>query len=448
MLQLDYKKYFANHQVKAGDTFATRGGYDVKAKISNSTINTYALSLYTKDFCKLDDKTLQMFEDLKKGRVPKQYKAIMQALCEKCGEFADSFMINTARLRAYISDCDKQEKNRNIKNKLSKLNDQFLLLWLERNLSSETQAINDKNCYILAPNAYLEAQVGHVKNFNIQEIEKFNLLHDCAFIVIKLTNADFLWDKRDKKFLQELENAVSREQKPIEIEPMMMSYFAQGDLHKRQKLEYFLPRIYCIIVENDSIKVMNNDYQSLDITWLGMAVFELEIFKSPWISFELDEKLVIFSSKILRSRYDSDIYQKICDIKDDRIRPRKTWVLERLNMLCNDRLLDLRYIYYYLEDCNVFVKREFLNELKKIKDNLSYKNFSKYQTYETRKWLINDISHLYAHMHGYLKYKSGDELAQIYFEQLLGRNIKEFIKCYKPLFLKESSFEEIKFDDI
>ena len=383
--------------------------------ILNSLVNTYALSLFVSkfyDFSKENDLSiLKKMVDKKRDR---QTKKFMDEVCKVCGKDED-LIVNVPRLRGYIKNFDEKDRNKrkHINAILKKIYEEFFaLIKLDQNLvPSQKQHINDKNSYILAPNDDLEKHVKSLKSRSIDDDEKFIYMQDAAFIMMCLSPGYYFWDCECKDFSSS------------QLDDMTL-YLLSYDYDK-VKVQRFLKSMNVLIIKRGFVMGLDRDNQTLVFSNMGSEIFELEIFKDRYISFREDDALVIFSPAFF-GNFDQ-IYDEIWKIKQNVIKIKTTPTKKRLRSLDDSSLLDPELIYKSLKDENIFVLSKFKKELDNLKNDLSYKNFELNKDRYARQWLIDDIYGLYLAVHTPFRYKNSEELAKIYFEDILGKSLNLFI---------------------
>ena len=382
--------------------------------ILNSIVNTYALSLFVGkfyDFSKNDHALLEKVVDKKRD---KQTEKFMDEVCKVCGKDED-LIVNVPRLRGYIKNFDEQikSKRKQINIKLEKICEEFFaFIKLDQNLvPSQKQHINDKNSYILAPNEYLEKHVKSLKSRSIGDDKKFAYMQDAAFIMMCLSPGNYLWDCKYTDFSSsQLDD---------------MTLYLLSYVYDEAKVQRFLKSMNVLIIKRGFVMGIDRDNQALVFSNMGSEIFELEIFKDRYISFREDDALVIFSPAFF-GNFDQ-IYDEIWKIKQNVIKIKTTPTKKHLRSLDDSLLLDPELIYKSLKDENIFVLSKFKKELDNLKNDLSYKNFEINKDRYARQWLIDDIYGLYLAVHTPFRYKNSEELAKIYFEDLLGKSLNLFI---------------------
>ena len=382
--------------------------------ILNSLVNTYALSLFVGkfyDFSENDHALLEKVVDKKRNM---QTEKFMDEVCKVCGKDED-LIVNVPRLRGYIKNFDEKinSKRRQINIKLKKVCEEFFaLIKLDQNLvPSQKQHINDKNSYILAPNEYLEKHVKSLKSRSIDDDKKFAYMQDAAFIMMCLRPGNYLWDCEYTDFSSS---------QPDDMPLYLLSY-----VYDEAKVQRFLKCMNVLIIKRGFVMGLDRDNQELVFSNMGSEIFELEIFKDRYISFREDDVLVIFSPAFF-GNFDQ-IYDEIWKIKQNVIKIKTIPTKKCLRSLDDSLLLDPELIYKSLKDENIFVLIKFKKELDNLKNDLSYKNFEINKDRYARQWLIDDIYGLYLAVHTPFRYKNSEELAKIYFEDILGKSLNLFI---------------------
>ena len=383
--------------------------------ILNSVVNTYALSLFVSkfyDFSKNDHALLEKVVDKKRDKLTEKF---MDEVCKVCGKDED-LIVNVPRLRGYIKNFDEKinSKRRQINIKLKKVCEEFYaLIKLDQNLlSSQKQHINDKNSYILAPNEYLEKHIKSLKSRSIGDDKKFAYMQDAAFIMMCLNLGEYFWKGKYKDFLSS--------------QPDGMPLYLLSYVYDEAKVQRFLKSMNVLIIKRGFVMGLDRDNQELVFSNMGSEIFELEIFKDRYISFREDDVLVIFSPAFF-GNFDQ-IYDEIWKIKQNVIKIKNTPTKKSLRSLDDSLLLDPELIYKSLKDENIFVLSKFKKKLDNLKNDLSYKNFEINKDRYAKQWLIDNIYGLYVVLHAPLKRKDANELAKIYFEDLLGESLNLFIK--------------------
>ena len=381
--------------------------------ILNSIVNTYALSLFVGKFYDFSENDHALLEKVVDKKRDMQTEKFMDEVCKVCGKDED-LIVNVPRLRGYIKNFDEKidSKRRQINIKLKKVCEEYALIKLDRNLSlSQKQHINDKNSYILAPNEYLEKHVKSLKSRSIDDDKKFAYMQDAAFIMMCLRPGNYLWDCEYTDFSSS---------QPDDMPLYLLSY-----VYDEAKVQRFLKSMNVLIIKRGFVIGLDRDNQELVFSNMGSEIFELEIFKDRYISFREDDVLVIFSPAFF-DNFDQ-IYDEIWKIKQNVIKIKTTPTKKHLRSLDDSLLLDPELIYKSLKDENIFVLSKFKKELDNLKNDLSYKNFEINKDRYARQWLIDDIYGLYLAVHTPFRYKNSEELAKIYFEDILGKSLNLFI---------------------
>ena len=381
--------------------------------ILNSIVNTYALSLFVGKFYDFSENDHALLEKVVDKKRDMQTEKFMDEVCKVCGKDED-LIVNVPRLRGYIKNFDEKidSKRRQINIKLKKVCEEYALIKLDRNLSlSQKQHINDKNSYILAPNEYLEKHVKSLKSRSIDDDKKFAYMQDAAFIMMCLRPGNYLWDCEYTDFLSS---------QPDDMPLYLLSY-----VYDEAKVQRFLKCMNVLIIKRGFVMGLDRDNQELVFSNMGSEIFELEIFKDRYISFREDDVLVIFSPAFF-DNFDQ-IYDEIWKIKQNVIKIKTIPTKKCLRSLDDSLLLDPELIYKSLKDENIFVLSKFKKELDNLKNDLSYKNFEINKDRYARQWLIDDIYGLYLAVHTPFRYKNSEELAKIYFEDILGKSLNLFI---------------------
>ena len=383
--------------------------------ILNSVVNTYALSLFVGKFYDFSKNDHALLEKVVNKERDKQTEKFMDKVCKVCGKDED-LIVNVPRLRGYIKNFDEKinSKRRQINIKLKKVCEEFYaLIKLDQNLlSSQKQHINDKNSYILAPNEYLEKHIKSLKSRSIGDDKKFAYMQDAAFIMMCLNPGEYFWKGKYKDFLSS--------------QPDGMPLYLLSYVYDEAKVQRFLKSMNVLIIKRGFVMGLDRDNQELVFSNMGSEIFELEIFKDRYISFREDDVLVIFSPAFF-GNFDQ-IYDEIWKIKQNVIKIKNTPTKKSLRSLDDSLLLDPELIYKSLKDENIFVLSKFKKKLDNLKNDLSYKNFEINKDRYAKQWLIDNIYGLYVVLHAPLKRKDANELAKIYFEDLLGESLNLFIK--------------------
>ena len=417
-----------------------------KRSYSNSLINIYALCLFAVEFYRFnetDDLDNIFYPHIgSKASDLKQVKKDMERICKECGKDALRLIANFVNLKTYIKDSDKKQdsERRNINKLLKKLsNEYYLILNLAKNLSNQVQHINDKNSYILSPNAYLQNHVKHIKHeLNFSDDEKFYYLQDSALVMICLyveTN-EFVWIiKKSNLDFKSLDM-------PMPILPEnIIGYITSTEAYKEQKLYKFIQDISVLIIKDGLVEAIDKDNRTVSFINLKAEIFKLEIFKDRYISFRENDSLVIFSPRFFNGNF-SQIYADITKIRNKEISYKKSLIKGLLRTLNDSSLLEPKAVYRDLKKANVFVLEKFLSVLNSLKSNLSYKSFITSQNNTSRSWLIDDIYGLYTYTHSFCEHKTPKELAKIYFEDIIKQSLNDYLNKHNyPLFAQNIDFE-------
>ena len=381
--------------------------------ILNSVVNTYALSLFVGKFYDFSKNDHALLEKVVNKERDKQTEKFMDEVCKVCGKDED-LIVNVPRLRGYIKNFDEKidSKRKQINKKLKKVCEEYALIKLDKNLvPSQKQHINDKNSYILAPNEYLEKHVKSLKSRSMVDDKKFAYMQDAAFIMMCLNSGEYFWKGEYEDFPSS--------------QPDDLTFYLSGYVYEEAKVQRFLKSMNVLIIKRGFVMGLDKDNQALVFSNMGSKIFKFEIFKDRYVSFREDDALVIFSPAFFGN------FDQICDeiwkIKQNVIKIKNTPTKKSLRSLDDSLLLDPELIYKSLKDENIFVLSKFKKELDNLKNDLSYKNFEINKDRYARQWLIDDIYGLYLATHAPFRYKNSEELAKIYFEDLLGKSLNLFI---------------------
>ena len=412
--------------------------------IKDSVINLYALALKEKGFYNFKDYETNDYEKLKSiaynplldtkkkgyGREKKIADQVKNTLGLECSQEPHKYLINTFYIKKYISDSglSASSEYKHFKNLFNDLFERLTLLSI-KNKSSQSQAINDKNCYVLSPCEHLKNHVKNIKDFKIDEYEKYERLQDSAFIILTSLKASYTWELRNIEALLRKEIA-----KQIQIESNLkynMAFYAFkniGDI----RFYHFIKNIAAIIAYKGGVTLIDNDYRTVDLKDIGMEIFELDIFKDRWISFRYKDNLVIFSKKYPRF-YEFD--KMADDISAVRTR-RKIYGKEnfaRAINACLSRFLDIDKSLRLIERSNLLLSNDFKDALGgEFKKSLSYKYAKQERNYLNEAWLKSDLKFLYqATNPWYDKNLSKEETAMLILKEKTGVILPEFIKKYK-----------------
>jgi len=436
------------HAKKLGETNKTAyisNNDERKEKlIKDSIINLYALALKQKEFYDFKDYETNDYEKLKSiaynplldtkkkgyGREKKIADQVKNTLGLECSQEPHKYLINTFYIKKYISDSglSASSEYKHFKNLFNDLFERLTLLSI-KNKSSQSQAINDKNCYVLSPCEHLKNHVKNIKDFKIDEYEKYERLQDSAFIILTSLKASYTWELRNIEALLRKEIA-----KQIQIESNLkynMAFYAFkniGDI----RFYHFIKNIAALIACEGGVTLIDNDYRTVDLKDIGMEIFELDIFKDRWISFRYKDNLVIFSKKYPRF-YEFD--KMADDISAVRTR-RKIYGKEnfaRAINACLSRFLDIDKSLRLIERSNLLLSNDFKDALGgEFKKTLSYKYAKQERNYLNEAWLKSDLKFLYqATNPWYDKNLSKEETAMLILKEKTGVILPEFIKKYK-----------------
>ena len=436
------------HAKKLGETNKTAyisNNDERKEKlIKDSIINLYALALKQKEFYDFKDYETNDYEKLKSiaynplldtkkkgyGREKKIADQVKNTLGLECSQEPHKYLINTFYIKKYISDSglSASSEYKHFKNLFNDLFERLTLLSI-KNKSSQSQAINDKNCYVLSPCEHLKNHVKNIKDFKIDEYEKYERLQDSAFIILTSLKASYTWELRNIEALLRKEIA-----KQIQIESNLkynMAFYAFkniGDI----RFYHFIKNIAALIACEGGVTLIDNDYRTVNLKDIGMEIFELDIFKDRWISFRYKDNLVIFSKKYPRF-YEFD--KMADDISAVRTR-RKIYGKENFARVINACLsgsLDIDRSLRLVEGSNLLLSNNFKDKLKEeFKNSLSYKYAKRDRNYLNEAWLKSDLKFLYqATNPWYDKNLSKEETAMLILKEKTGVILPEFIKKYK-----------------
>ena len=436
------------HAKKLGETNKTAyisNNDERKEKlIKDSIINLYALALKQKEFYDFKDYETNDYEKLKSiaynplldtkkkgyGREKKIADQVKNTLGLECSQEPHKYLINTFYIKKYISDSglSASSEYKHFKNLFNDLFERLTLLSI-KNKSSQSQAINDKNCYVLSPCEHLKNHVKNIKDFKIDEYEKYERLQDSAFIILTSLKASYTWELRNIEALLRKEIA-----KQIQIESNLkynMAFYAFkniGDI----RFYHFIKNIAALIACEGGVTLIDNDYRTVNLKDIGMEIFELDIFKDRWISFRYKDNLVIFSKKYPRF-YEFD--KMADDISAVRTR-RKIYGKENFARVINACLsgsLDIDRSLRLVEGSNLLLSNDFKDKLKEeFKNSLSYKYAKRDRNYLNEAWLKSNLKFLYqATNPWYDKNLSKEETAMLILKEKTGVILPEFIKKYK-----------------
>ena len=436
------------HAKKLGETNKTAyisNNDERKEKlIKDSVINLCALALKEKGFYDFKDYETDDYEKLKniaynpllqakeKGysRERNIVGRIKNTLGLECSQNPHKYLINTFYIKKHISNnrSNTRSEDRHLKNLFNDLFERLTLLSVE-NKSSQPQAVNDKNCYIISPCKVLENHVRNIKSFKIDEYEEYRLFQDSAFIVLTSLKTSYTWELRNIEALLRKEIA-----KQIQIESNLkynMAFYAFkniGDI----RFYHFIKNIAAIIAYKGGVTLIDNDYRTVDLKDIGMEIFELDIFKDRWISFRYEDSLVIFSRKYPKFYEFDETAEDINAVRAGRkIYGKENFA--RIVNTCLSRFLDIDKSLRLIERSNLLLSNDFKDKLKEeFKNSLSYKYAKRDRNYLNEAWLKSDLKFLYqATNPWYDKNLSKEETAMLILKEKTGVILPEFIKKYK-----------------
>lgn len=441
------------HAKKLGETNKTAyisNNDERKEKlIKDSIINLYALALKQKEFYDFKDYETNDYEKLKSiaynplldtkkkgyGREKKIADQVKNTLGLECSQEPHKYLINTFYIKKYISDSglSASSEYKHFKNLFNDLFERLTLLSI-KNKSSQSQAINDKNCYVLSPCEHLKNHVKNIKDFKIDEYEKYERLQDSAFIILTSLKASYTWELKSIKVMLEKEAVRKKEQLEKDATPSspeILSFYTASEVGDI-KFDHFIKSVAALIAYKGGVTLIDNDYRTVDLKDIGMEIFELDIFKDRWISFRYKDNLVIFSKKYPRF-YEFD--KMADDISAVRTR-RKIYGKENFARAINACLsgsLDIDRSLRLVEGSNLLLSNDFKDKLKEeFKNSLSYKYAKRDRNYLNEAWLKSDLKFLYqATNPWYDKNLSKEETAMLILKEKTGVILPEFIKKYK-----------------
>ena len=436
------------HAKKLGETNKTAyisNNDERKEKlIKDSVINLCALALKEKEFYDFKDYETNDYEKLKSiaynplldtkkkgyGREKKIADQVKNTLGLECAQDPHKYLINTFYIKKHISNnrSNTRSEDRHLKNLFNDLFERLTLLSV-KNKSSQPQAVNDKNCYIISPCKVLENHVRNIKSFKIDEYEEYRLFQDSAFIVLTSLKTSYTWELRNIEALLRKEIA-----KQIQIESNLkynMAFYAFkniGDI----RFYHFIKNIAAIIAYKGGVTLIDNDYRTVDLKDIGMEIFELDIFKDRWISFRYEDSLVIFSRKYPKFYEFDETAEDINAVRAGRkIYGKENFA--RIVNTCLSRFLDIDKSLRLIERSNLLLSNDFKDKLKEeFKNSLSYKYAKRDRNYLNEAWLKSDLKFLYqATNPWYDKNLSKEETAMLILKEKTGVILPEFIKKYK-----------------
>ena len=417
--------------------------------IKDSIINLYALALKQKEFYDFKDYETNDYEKLKSiaynplldtkkkgyGREKKVADQVKNTLGLECAQDPHKYLINTFYIKKYISNnrSNTRSEDRHLKNLFNDLFERLTLLSIE-NKSSQPQAINDKNCYIISPCKVLENHVRNIKSFKIDEYEEYRLFQDSAFIVLTSLKASYTWEIITIKDLLKKEAALKQEQmqkEPATSSPMVLYLYTPNEVGNI-KFDYFIKNVAAIIAYKGGVTLVDNDYRTVDLKDIGMEIFELDIFKDRWISFRYEDSLVIFSRKYPRFGKFDETTDNIDAVRAGRkIYGKETFA--RIVNTCLSRFLDIDKSLRLSEQSNLLLSNDFKDALGgEFKKSLSYKYAKQEQNDLNEAWLKSDLKFLYQASNPWCnKTLSREDVALLLLREEIGISLSEFVKKYK-----------------
>lgn len=436
------------HAKKLGETNKTAyisNNDERKEKlIKDSIINLYTLALKQKEFYDFKDYETNDYEKLKSiaynplldtkkkgyGREKKIADQVKNTLGLECSQEPHKYLINTFYIKKYISDSglSASSEYKHFKNLFNDLFERLTLLSI-KNKSSQSQAINDKNCYVLSPCEHLKNHVKNIKDFKIDEYEKYERLQDSAFIILTSLKASYTWELRNIEALLRKEIA-----KQIQIESNLkynMAFYAFkniGDI----RFYHFIKNIAAMIAYKGGVTLIDNDYRTVNLKDIGMEIFELDIFKDRWISFKYEDSLVIFSRKYPRFGKFDETTDNIDAVRAGRkIYGKETFA--RIVNTCLSRFLDIDKSLRLIERSNLLLSNDFKDALGgEFKKSLSYKYAKQDQNDLNEAWLKSDLKFLYQASNPWCnKTLSREDVALLLLREEIGISLSEFVKKYK-----------------
>lgn len=436
------------HAKKLGETNKTAyisNNDERKEKlIKDSVINLCALALKEKEFYDFKDYETNDYEKLKSiaynplldtkkkgyGREKKIADQVKNTLGLECAQDPHKYLINTFYIKKYISNnrSNTRSEDRHLKNLFNDLFERLTLLSVE-NKSSQPQAVNDKNCYIISPCKVLENHVRNIKSFKIDEYEEYRLFQDSAFIVLTSLKTSYTWELRNIEALLRKEIA-----KQIQIESNLkynMAFYAFkniGDI----RFYHFIKNIAAIIAYKGGVTLIDNDYRTVDLKDIGMEIFELDIFKDRWISFRYEDSLVIFSRKYPKFYEFDETAEDINAVRVGRkIYGKETFA--RIVNTCLSRFLDIDKSLRLIEGSNLLLSNDFKDKLKEeFKNSLSYKYAKRDRNDLNEAWLKSDLKFLYQATNPWCeKTISKEEAAVLILKEKTGVVLSKFVKEHK-----------------
>ncbi|WP_314069217.1 hypothetical protein [Campylobacter showae] len=417
--------------------------------IKDSIINLYALALKQKEFYDFKDYETNDYEKLKSiaynplldtkkkgyGREKKIADQVKNTLGLECAQDPHKYLINTFYIKKYISNnrSNTRSEDRHLKNLFNDLFERLTLLSIE-NKSSQPQAINDKNCYIISPCKVLENHVRNIKSFKIDEYEEYRLFQDSAFIVLTSLKASYTWEIITIKDLLKKEAALKQEQmqkEPATSSPMVLYLYTPNEVGNI-KFDYFIKNVAAIIAYKGGVTLVDNDYRTVDLKDIGMEIFELDIFKDRWISFRYEDSLVIFSRKYPRFGKFDETTDNIDAVRAGRkIYGKETFA--RIVNTCLSGSLDIDKSLRLIERSSLLLSNDFKDALGgEFKKSLSYKYAKQEQNDLNEAWLKSDLKFLYQASNPWCnKTLSREDVALLLLREEIGISLSEFVKKYK-----------------
>ena len=441
------------HAKKLGETNKTAyisNNDERKEKlIKDSVINLYALALREKEFYDFKDYETDDYEKLKSiaynplldtkkkgyGREKKIADQVKNTLGLECAQDPHKYLINTFYIKKYISNnrSNTRSEDRHLKNLFNDLFERLTLLSIE-NKSSQPQAINNKNCYIISPCKVLENYVRNIKSFKIDEYEEYRLFQDSAFIVLTSLKASYTWEIITIKDLLKKEAALKQEQmqkEPATSSPMVLYLYTPNEVGNI-KFDYFIKNVAAIIAYKGGVTLVDNDYRTVDLKDIGMEIFELDIFKDRWISFRYEDSLVIFSRKYPRFGKFDETTDNIDAVRAGRkIYGKETFA--RIVNTCLSGSLDIDKSLRLIERSSLLLSNDFKDALGgEFKKSLSYKYAKQEQNDLNEAWLKSDLKFLYQASNPWCnKTLSREDVALLLLREEIGISLSEFVKKYK-----------------
>ena len=417
--------------------------------IKDSIINLYALALKQKEFYDFKDYETNDYEKLKSiaynplldtkkkgyGREKKIADQVKNTLGLECAQDPHKYLINTFYIKKYISNnrSNTRSEDRHLKNLFNDLFERLTLLSV-KNKSSQPQAINDKNCYIISPCKVLENHVRNIKSFKIDEYEEYRLFQDSAFIVLTSLKASYTWEIITIKDLLKKEAALKQEQmqkEPATSSPMVLYLYTPNEVGNI-KFDYFIKNVAAIIAYKGGVTLVDNDYRTVDLKDIGMEIFELDIFKDRWISFRYEDSLVIFSRKYPRFGKFDETTDNIDAVRAGRkIYGKETFA--RIVNTCLSGSLDIDKSLRLIERSSLLLSNDFKDALGgEFKKSLSYKYAKQEQNDLNEAWLKSDLKFLYQASNPWCnKTLSREDVALLLLREEIGISLSEFVKKYK-----------------